>query len=531
MADVANKCSSVSCSISKQINGIVGQELSKSTFLYLCEDNLFWKGDYDGLKELIKSNIKLSGKWLSTGGTKEFLHRDFMLKWHGRSNQIVVIKDNEENYLVNSLKHCSNVMDTNQDVNNEAYEEEGLEHMADVVEDENNGSCDSAMGEYYQLEINKILILISEMKQEKVKESQNAILRAAESEAQTKVLIEEQNKMAAEIRQLKSIVEDLESENKNIKMVLDMKQDEWIKVVEKKSTNNQNDQKSTISLQNSFEPLQHTVVDDEYTSFPVLVEVESDEETGIASGYTKVNNPNQKPNPKKTNKNCGNVTKNTQAPKSAKPTNQNEKKTTLVIGDSMVKNIDRKKIERAAGNASICHSYSGAKIKQIEEKFKNETDGKYDSVILHVGTNDLVYDDAEKVAKNMEDLIEEVKTHSKKIAVSSVVTRYDGRINSSKITHYNTLLENLCSKHNINFINNTNIGKSLLNGSNLHLNWMGDKALGSAFCSFLKPYRIRTPNTVSGSLNNNKDHFFHQTYAQPNKEWTSYLNYVREMMK
>jgi hypothetical protein len=35
---------------------------------------------------------------------------------------------------------------------------------------------------------------------------------------------------------------------------------------------------------------------------------------------------------------------------------------TLVIGDSMVKNINEKKIERAARGKSICHSYSGATI-------------------------------------------------------------------------------------------------------------------------------------------------------------------------
>ena len=60
----------------------------------------------------------------------------------------------------------------------------------------------------------------------------------------------------------------------------------------------------------------------------------------------------------------------------------------------------------------------------------------------------------------------------------------------------------MCSKHNIAYIDNSCIGRSLLNGSNLHLNRDGDKALGSAFCTYLKSDRISTRNT---------DHHFFST--------------------
>ncbi len=81
----------------------------------------------------------------------------------------------------------------------------------------------------------------------------------------------------------------------------------------------------------------------------------------------------------------------------------------------MVKNINSKKIERASGHKSVCHSYSGARVKQIEEKLKNDGNRQYDSVILHVGTNDLAHADVNKVAKDMDDLINEMKTHTKKL--------------------------------------------------------------------------------------------------------------------
>jgi hypothetical protein len=85
------------------------------------------------------------------------------------------------------------------------------------------------------------------------------------------------------------------------------------------------------------------------------------------------------------------------------------------------------------------------------------------------------------------------------------------------------LVDDLCSKHKITFINNSCIGKSLLNRSNLHLNRDGDKALGSSFCTYLKSDRISTSNT-----SNSNNHFFRPPSGRL-KEWTMlYLNHACE---
>ena len=102
---------------------------------------------------------------------------------------------------------------------------------------------------------------------------------------------------------------------------------------------------------------------------------------------------------------------------------------TLVIGDSMVKNIDEKKIERAARGKIIFHSYSGATVPQLRQKFQENCDEeKYKAIILHIGTNDLVREDADNVAKKMDVLIEEVKSRAERVAVSSVIERHDGLV-------------------------------------------------------------------------------------------------------
>jgi hypothetical protein len=349
------------------------------------------------------------------------------LKWQGKSKQrLIVVKDDQESYLTNGLKrYASEMDDENTCFDSEASEDELVEHVVVEIidQDENNTSCQNE--DHNQVDLNKIMTMISEIKETHEKEMQNAIAQVAKSEAANKALVEGQSKMAAEIRKLKSTVEELENENKCIKMVLDIKQDEWQKVQTKKASSLKNNkQKFKISVQNSYTGLE--IEDSQFTSFPEIVEI--DEQTKRPSRKCENYTSNHKVNHSK-------ISPGNAATKPQDPAKTNEK-VTLVIGDSMVKNINSKKIERATGHRSVCHSYSGARVKQIEEKIKNDGDGQYDSVILHVGTNDLAHGDANKVAKDMDDLINEVKTHTKKIAVSNVIMRYDGRVHFNKIEQY-----------------------------------------------------------------------------------------------
>ena len=173
----------------------------------------------------------------------------------------------------------------------------------------------------------------------------------------------------------------------------------------------------------------------------------------------------------------------------------------------MVKHIDRVKIERAAGCQSVIHSYSGARVEQVSSKIKEYwSEGEqYDTVLLHVGTNNLASEEPEEVASKMDGLIKDLKDHAKKIAISSVIKRYDNRVPASKITRFNNFVKNLCMKHNTTFLDNDHIDRSLLNRSNLRLNQQGDRVLGSVFCAYLKSFRV-----------GNNRQFFHQAHI-----WTS----------
>ena len=94
----------------------------------------------------------------------------------------------------------------------------------------------------------------------------------------------------------------------------------------------------------------------------------------------------------------------------------------LIIGDSMVKHIQEKKISRTARGKSIYHSYSGAKKKDIHQKFQQSSyNDEYVTIILHVSTNDLANDGADEVAERMENLIVDVKKRAKRVGISSVI--------------------------------------------------------------------------------------------------------------
>ena len=318
---------------SQQLNNPVDGKKLKSTCLYIQKGELFLKRDYDGLKELIDSDFNLSGEWLSSGGeSKEFIHRDFVLKCQGKSkHRLTVVKDNQQSYLLNALKGYASEMDDENTVNtfsdSEANDGKFVKHVVVEIidQDENNASCFN--NDRYLQDLNKIMSTISQLREAHEKERLNAIIQATKYEATNKALTEGQIKMTAEIQDLKSTVEKLENENKSIRKVLGIKQDGWQNVETRKCSNSKkNEQKFEISVQNSFSGLE--IEDSKLTSFPEIIEIEKKTE--------KRSRKNEKcPNGNHLNtREClGNATTKHQDP--AKP----NEKITLVIGDSMVKTL------------------------------------------------------------------------------------------------------------------------------------------------------------------------------------------------
>ena len=98
-------------------------------------------------------------------------------------------------------------------------------------------------------------------------------------------------------------------------------------------------------------------------------------------------------------------------------------------------------------------------------------------------------DDVEIVVNNLESLIQDVKPHTNKIAISGIIKKSDGEVSENVIYSFNRCTKELCAKLNVDYIVNDNIHWSHLNGSKLHLNQVGDKLLGKNFGTYLRSIR------------------------------------------
>ena len=100
--------------------------------------------------------------------------------------------------------------------------------------------------------------------------------------------------------------------------------------------------------------------------------------------------------------------KSTQEPKEAPNMQieqpQAEQLTTLLIGDSMVKNIQGRKLGKAVGHRVVVKLFSGANTRAMSDYLKPNLKLNPDQVILHVGTNDLKKKEPQEVAEAIVDL-------------------------------------------------------------------------------------------------------------------------------
>lgn len=195
-------------------------------FIYGIHDDFYWRFDLKALKKLVKSTIKIEGKWSSPGvDAKLFCNEEFSLEWHGPAKKkLVIIKDNTRKYLLARLMRL--VEETTPNTSTEVidvYEDES-EHVAEM----NRQSCSKCENcEHCQDKIDNIMTILNEMQAEQIKVKFEVCKRAKESDAKIDTLFDDKNKMAAKNEALRTTLEELVNENKIIKRFLDPKKNEW----------------------------------------------------------------------------------------------------------------------------------------------------------------------------------------------------------------------------------------------------------------------------------------------------------------
>ena len=111
---------------------------------------------------------------------------------------------------------------------------------------------------------------------------------------------------------------------------------------------------------------------------------------------------------------------------------------------------------------------------------------KTDTLIIHVGTNDLTKSvNTMKKVRKCEEIIWEIdNTENIQIGFSSIIQRADKNF-SNEIKETNIKLKNYCSGKGFIFVDNDNINVSCLNNSKLHRYKKGAQRLAKNILSFL----------------------------------------------
>ena len=169
--------------------------------------------------------------------------------------------------------------------------------------------------------------------------------------------------------------------------------------------------------------------------------------------------------------------------KSDENKNTEPKRVVAIIGDSMIKYIQGRKLS-SDKHFVVSKHFSGAKTKCMHHYALPTIERNPDELIIHCGTNDLKSDtSAHQKALDIVNLSQLVNVETA-VVFSSLIHRNDEL--DPKVNEVNVELEKLCHERNIGFINNDNIKPDLhLNNSRIHLNKQGTALLAKNFLHHL----------------------------------------------
>ena len=143
-------------------------------------------------------------------------------------------------------------------------------------------------------------------------------------------------------------------------------------------------------------------------------------------------------------------------------------KGTLIVGESMLHEIDENTLSRAKPNSVKVSIFRGATVDHIKDFLKPYLTLSPTNIILHVGTNNSTNDSSSVILNKLLPLKNFFHTElPESIVILSNITDWsDNGIVRLKISNFNKHLNFL----KIDTIGNSNVSSEYLNGSGLHLN-------------------------------------------------------------
>ena len=134
----------------------------------------------------------------------------------------------------------------------------------------------------------------------------------------------------------------------------------------------------------------------------------------------------------------------------------NNRKRTLIIGDSIVKNIEGWRLNKRMKISVHVKSIPGATTKGMKHHVRGcSEDNSTDTAILHFGTNKLKNNEkAEDIATHIMNVVISVKNENKTVVVSGITVR-NHKFNDKR-KNVNSLLKRKYEAEKIAFVDNSN---------------------------------------------------------------------------
>ena len=159
--------------------------------------------------------------------------------------------------------------------------------------------------------------------------------------------------------------------------------------------------------------------------------------------------------------------------------------TTLLLGNSMIKQMQERRLRRKVGHHVVVKSFHGAATNDMKHYLMPTIDKSPQQIILHLGTNYRHDHTPTVVAKNIVDLARKIEVKSSaQVILSELVSRSENVPNNA-VKAVNKSLMKYCNQNDWRMIKHQSIGRNCLNKSGLHLNEKGNNILFSNFVNAL----------------------------------------------
>ena len=168
---------------------------------------------------------------------------------------------------------------------------------------------------------------------------------------------------------------------------------------------------------------------------------------------------------------------------------QQQRETIVIIGDSMIKDIQLHKLAKTFNAWVNKISISGMTSMEMKHYLQPSLSKQPAAIIIHCGINDMMQSTPlQNIHQKIKAIVNNIKSKLPNCAIflSSVIHQLKNKNLNTSVDQLNNTYKNVYDETNVNFLDNGNISVDYLNNSRLHLNKRGAARLACNFRDCIK---------------------------------------------